>query len=118
MGDAPAGPQRRDPYADKITPSIAIVASTKPHHNYHDPGPRPHTARVEMLKPEALTKHVKNFRKQMNHPVTGGKLVCWVALDADKIGEESVLDDLGMAGIIGNMSQHMAGLWPFRGGQS
>ena len=74
------------PYADKVTPIIAIIATTKLHCNYL--GPDPHTTRVGMLKPEALTKHVKKFRKQMNYPAAGGKLVCWVALDADEIGEE------------------------------
>jgi hypothetical protein len=57
-------------YADKITPSIAIGATTKLHRNYHGPGPR--TARVGLLKPEALTNHVKKVKKQMIHPAAGG----------------------------------------------
>jgi hypothetical protein len=52
------------PYVDKITPAIGIIVTSKPHPNHQGPGPR--TARVGELKPEALVKHIKRFRKQMN----------------------------------------------------
>ncbi|KAH7122647.1 hypothetical protein B0J11DRAFT_608133 [Dendryphion nanum] len=76
------------PYEDKITPCGCIVMTDKPHPNFHGSGPR--TARIGMVKPEVLQKHVERFRKQFDK--FGGERIIHVALDAREIGEESILD--------------------------
>jgi len=84
------------PYADKIKGSVAIVLTNKPHPKHHNRGPR--TARVGEVKEEVLRKHVDKFRKQINHPLAQGRLICWVGLNANEIGEATILDEPGFPG--------------------
>ncbi|KAF2126602.1 hypothetical protein P153DRAFT_433722 [Dothidotthia symphoricarpi CBS 119687] len=79
------------PYEDKIKPAVAIVMTMKPHPNKASPGPR--TARIGEVCPEVLQKHVEKFRKRTNHPLAKGRLICWVALNAGEIDEQSIWDD-------------------------
>jgi hypothetical protein len=81
------------PYADKIKSSLAISLTMKPHPNHHGPGPR--TAQLGRVYPKVLRKHVERYRAQMESEVAQGKLIGWVHLNADQIGEESIWDDPG-----------------------
>jgi hypothetical protein len=81
------------PYADKIKPAWGIGLTMKPHPNHHGPGPR--TAQLGRVYPKVLRKHVERYRAQMNSAIAQGKLIGWVHLNADQIGEESIIDDPG-----------------------
>ncbi|KAF2024807.1 hypothetical protein EK21DRAFT_117439 [Setomelanomma holmii] len=79
------------PFEDKIKGSWNIVLTDKPHPNHHKMGSR--TAQIGMVKPEVLRKHLKKYRYGMNLPQAQGRLMCWVGLHVDEIGEETCLDD-------------------------
>jgi hypothetical protein len=89
------------PYEDKIKGAWCIILTDKPHPNHHNQGPR--TARVGEVKPEVLRKHVNHFRKSINLPAAKGRLICWVGLNANQIGEETVLDNPGFVESMRNM---------------
>ena len=87
-------------YEDKIKGAYLIVLTTKPHPNHHNLGPR--TAQIGRVKPEVLRKHVQKYRKIKDQPPANGRLICWVGLHTDEIGEETILDQPGfMAAMTG-----------------
>jgi hypothetical protein len=79
------------PYADKIKPAMSIILVDTPHPNHHNQGPR--TARVGEVKPDLLRKLVEKYRKVMNQSPANGRLISWVGLSANQIGEETILDE-------------------------
>lgn len=90
------------PYEDKIKPAIAVVQATEPHSNNRSEVP--HTAHSGEVKPDVLRKHVEKYRKNINHPITKGKLIGWVALEASEIDGEKVPDEnLKQASALENM---------------
>ncbi|KAH7083789.1 hypothetical protein FB567DRAFT_594305 [Paraphoma chrysanthemicola] len=92
------------PYENKIKPALAVVLTSKPHPKHHNQGPR--TAQVGMVKPEVLRKQVEKYRKNMAHPLAKGRMIGWVRLGADEIGEETVLDDPGFVEAMKNMGRN------------
>jgi hypothetical protein len=95
------------PYEDTVQPCIAIVLTSKPHQNHRGPGPR--TAQIGNVYPHVLKKMVDKFRAQMKDsriPVTV-RPMCWVSLQPDQIGEESILDDPEHAAWIETMGTMM-----------
>lgn len=90
------------PYDDKIKGALAIILTNKPHPKHHNQGPR--TARVGEVKPEVLRKHVVKYRKAMNLPAGKGRLMCWVGLNSNEIGEETMLDQPGHVEMMRNMN--------------
>ncbi|CAO2655317.1 Nn.00g103810.m01.CDS01 [Neocucurbitaria sp. VM-36] len=89
------GYQGTFPYEDKIKGAWAIILTNKPHRNHHNQGPR--TAQVGPVKPEVLRKVVEKYRKNINQPLAQGRLIGWVGLNVDEIGEETILDHDGVA---------------------
>jgi hypothetical protein len=79
------------PYADKIKPAMSIILVDTPHPSHHNQGP--HTAHVGEVKPEVLRKHAEKYRKVMNQPPANGRLISWVGLSANQIGEETILNE-------------------------
>ncbi|KAF2637708.1 hypothetical protein P280DRAFT_471890 [Massarina eburnea CBS 473.64] len=79
------------PYEDKITGTVGICMTAKPHPNFPQTGLR--TAQVGLVKEEVLREQVEMRRKQLNTSYPNGNPVCWVALGLDMIGEESIFDD-------------------------
>jgi hypothetical protein len=95
------------PYEDKIKGAIELCLTNKPHPRAK-PGPMGmRTASIGYVKPEVLRTHVEKFRKIMALPKARGKLVCWVMLSKDEIGDESVMDDTGQAAVIERMVKEM-----------
>tara|TARA_R110002003_G_scaffold109_12_gene9226 strand:- start:12628 stop:14235 length:1608 start_codon:yes stop_codon:yes gene_type:complete len=92
------------PYEDKIKPAHAIVLTSKPHPKHHNQGPR--TAQIGMVKPEVLRKQVEKYRSQMAHPLAKGRMIGWVRLGADQIGEETVLDQPGYVEAMRDMGRN------------
>ena len=96
------GHQGPIPYEDKIKGAWGIILTNKPHRNHHNQGPR--TAQVGPLKPEVLRKHVEKYRKCIDQPRAQGRLICWVGLNVNEIGEETLLDQPGYVEAMKNMT--------------
>lgn len=91
-------------YADKINGILVIHLTEKAHPNRSLPGPP--TTQLGHVKPEVLKKWVEKHRKELNkRDVPGiGRLIMWLALRMDEIGEESVRDDPQAAKMLERMS--------------
>ncbi|KAF1847092.1 uncharacterized protein K460DRAFT_413897 [Cucurbitaria berberidis CBS 394.84] len=101
------GYQGAFPYEDKIKGALCLILTNKPHPNHHNQGPR--TAQVGDVKPEVLRKVVEKYRKNINLPLAHGRLIGWVGLNVDDIGEETILDQPGYVDAMKNMNLRGSG---------
>lgn len=77
-------------YEDLITSCVKVFLTEKPHPHHHYDGPR--AIRVGEVLPNVLRTYVDRYRRHMGLPAAQGKLIGWVGLTMEEIGEDTPLN--------------------------
>lgn len=93
------------PYADMIKSSVEIGMTAKPHPDHRRQGLR--MAQIGEVNEAILEKRVEELRGQMDGPLARGRLICWVGLNANQIGESSILDNPLHAQLLNSVSANI-----------